>query len=83
MFGVCMDILVQFGVVSEEIVCEMVVGVIENFSVDWVILIIGIVGLGGGLFFKLVGIVCFGWCCCGGMFGSEIRFFFGECRSIW
>lgn len=54
------------GVVSEEIVLEMVFGVLVCFGVGVVVVVIGIVGLFGGIEGKLVGIVWIGWKCCGG-----------------
>lgn len=47
--------------VSWEIVLEMVFGVLVNFGVGMVVVVIGIVGFGGGSFDKLVGSVWIGW----------------------
>lgn len=50
------EIFEKYGVVSEEVVREMFVGL----KIDIGILIIGIVGLGGGIKDKLVGFVYIG-----------------------
>lgn len=57
--GVCIVILEIDGVVSEVIVCEMVVGILQYFGGDIVVVVFGIVGLGGGMLEKLVGIIWF------------------------
>lgn len=59
MIGVCEEILVQYGVVSEFVVVEMVIGVLKVVCVDFVVVISGIVGLDGGSEEKLVGMVWF------------------------
>lgn len=57
MLGVNYEILEIYGVVSEEIVIEMVKGVMKLMNFDCVVVILGIVGFIGGIFDKLVGII--------------------------
>lgn len=83
LFGVCVQILEQFGVVSWEIVLEMVFGVLVNFGVGMVVVVIGIVGFGGGSFDKLVGSVWIGWKQCGGYVCVQFFQFDGDCEVIW
>lgn len=59
MIGVCEEMLVQYGVVSEFVVVEMAIGVLKVVCVDYVVFISGIVGLDGGSEEKFVGIVWF------------------------
>lgn len=58
--GVKNEILDKYGVVSEEIVMEMVIGIVKIVGIDVSIVIIGIVGLGGGIKEKFVGLVYVG-----------------------
>lgn len=55
--GVDFSVLELEGVVSEVIVCVMVVGVFIILGVDVVIVVLGIVGFGGGMLEKFVGII--------------------------
>lgn len=59
-FGVDLEIIEYCGVVSEVIVEVMVLGVKERLGIDWGIVIIGIVGFGGGMEEKFIGIVYVG-----------------------
>lgn len=55
-----LEIIEYCGVVSEVIVEVMVLGVKERLGIDWGIVIIGIVGFGGGMEEKFIGIVYVG-----------------------
>ena len=62
MLDVDVEILEQFGAVSEQTAFEMVNGVIQNSHSDIAVSITGIAGPAGGTVEKPVGMVCFGFC---------------------
>jgi nicotinamide-nucleotide amidase len=61
MLDVDVEILEQFGAVSEQTAFEMVNGVIQNSHSDIAVSITGIAGPTGGTVEKPVGMVCFGF----------------------
>ena len=62
MLSVPLEILEQFGVVSEETAAAMAKGAVENSHADYSVAITGIAGPDGGSEEKPVGTVCFAWC---------------------
>ena len=62
MLGVLLQTIEQSGAVSEEVVCEMALGVLEHSPADVAVAISGIAGPGGGSVDKPVGTVWFAWC---------------------
>ena len=61
MLDVDVEILEQFGAVSEQTAFEMVNGLIQNSHSDIAVSITGIAGPTGGTVEKPVGMVCFGF----------------------
>lgn len=61
MLGVRYETLENHGAVSEETVCEMVHGALENSRATMALAISGIAGPGGAVAQKPVGTVCFAW----------------------
>ncbi|RUM76063.1 MAG: damage-inducible protein CinA [Candidatus Thioglobus sp.] len=61
MLDVDVEILEQFGAVSEQTAFQMVNGVIQNSHSDIAVSITGIAGPTGGTVEKPVGMVCFGF----------------------
>ena len=61
MLDVDVEILEQFGAVSEQTAFEMVNGVVQNSHSDIAVSITGIAGPTGGTVEKPVGMVCFGF----------------------
>ena len=59
--GVNESTISNYGVVSEQVVKEMVVGVCDATSSECAIVTSGIAGPGGGTLQKPVGMVCFGF----------------------
>lgn len=57
LLGVLMEMFEKRGVVSEEMVIEMVKGVMKVLKIDCVVVMFGIVGFSGGIEEKFVGIV--------------------------
>lgn len=82
LLGVKESILVGYGVVSDVVVWEMVLGVLWVVNVDFVVLISGVVGFDGGIIEKLVGIVWFVFVICDGEVSVIKKFFFGDCDEV-
>ena len=61
LLGVSAETLDRYGAVSEQVVQEMVAGVLQNSHAQWVLAISGLAGPGGGSREKPVGTVCFAW----------------------
>ena len=61
MLSVPLEMLEQFGAVSEETADAMVKGAVENSRADFGVAITGIAGPDGGTEEKPVGTVCFAW----------------------
>jgi nicotinamide-nucleotide amidase len=61
MLGVQQKTLALDGAVSEAIVCEMVIGALQNSDADCAIAVSGIAGPTGGTAEKPVGTVCLAW----------------------
>ena len=61
MFGVRAETLAQFGAVSEQVVIEMVEGVVKVSGVDIGVAVSGVAGPGGGSDDKPVGTVWVAW----------------------
>lgn len=59
--GVSADTILTYGVVSEEVACEMAKGVAEAAKSEIGVGITGVAGPGGGTAKKPVGMVCFGF----------------------
>lgn len=59
--GVSPDTIAKHGVVSEEVVAEMAIGVAKEAGSETGISVSGIAGPGGGTDKKPVGMVCFGF----------------------
>ena len=62
MLDVDVEILEQFGAVSEQTAFQMVNGLVQNSHSDIAVSITGIAGPTGGTVEKPVGMVCFGFC---------------------
>ena len=82
MLGVLPETLEKFGAVSEQTVCEMAVGALENSHAQITIAISGIAGPGGATPLKPVGTVCLAWGMKGGEVRSEIRYFSGNRQDV-
>ena len=61
MLGVKESTLEAHGAVSEQVVCEMVIGVLGRSNADLAVAVSGIAGPGGGSLAKPVGTVWFAW----------------------
>ncbi len=59
--GVSADTILKYGVVSEQVACEMAAGVAKNAKSQVGVGITGVAGPGGGTDKKPVGMVCFGF----------------------
>ena len=53
--------MIEFGVVSCEVVEEMLLGVLKKFDSDFAIAVSGVAGPDGGTESKPVGTICFAW----------------------
>jgi PncC family amidohydrolase len=60
--GVKADTILANGVVSEEVACEMALGVSKVAKSEVGVGVTGVAGPGGGTAKKPVGMVCFGFC---------------------
>lgn len=58
--NVSKDTMIQFGVVSKEVVAQMLVGAVEKFDADYAIAVSGVAGPTGGTKDKPVGTVVIG-----------------------
>lgn len=61
LLGVPLELITQFGAVSEEVAHAMVIGALSHSQGSIALSVTGIAGLGGGSPEKPVGTVCFGW----------------------
>ena len=82
MLGVAAFTLDTYGAVSEQVVAEMVEGVLERSNVDIALSISGIAGPGGGSPEKPVGMVCFGWQRRGTEPLTDIQYFHGDRHAV-
>ena len=82
MLGVAAITLDTYGAVSEQVVAEMVEGVLERSNVDIALSISGIAGPGGGSPEKPVGMVCFGWQLRGAEPQTDIQYFRGDRHAV-
>lgn len=62
LLGVSADTILSNGVVSEEVACEMALGVSRVADSEVGVGVTGVAGPGGGTAKKPVGMVCFGFC---------------------
>ncbi|MDC7242874.1 MAG: CinA family protein [Sphaerochaetaceae bacterium] len=58
--GVDKDTIIEYGVVSKEVVSQMLQGIISKFDADYAIAVSGVAGPGGGTKNKPVGMVVIG-----------------------
>ena len=82
MLGVRGDTLEQYGAVSQAIVEEMVLGVLEHSNADIATAVSGIAGPGGGSPEKPVGTVWLAWGSRKGSVISELRHFTGDREQV-
>jgi len=82
MLGVAAITLETYGAVSEQVVAEMVGGVLQRSNVDIALSISGIAGPGGGSPEKPVGMVCFGWQLRGAEAITDIQYFKGDRNTV-
>eukprot|EP01155_Anaeramoeba_flamelloides_P018151 Anaeramoba_flamelloidesa5692_39.p1 GENE.a5692_39~~a5692_39.p1 ORF type:complete len:167 (+),score=2.25 a5692_39:97-597(+) len=61
--GVLKDTIIEFGVVSKEVVSQMLDGIINKFEADYAIAVSGVAGPNGGTKEKPVGMVVIGVMC--------------------
>ncbi len=72
--GVSKDIILKYGVVSEEVTYEMALGGARLANSDIAIAVSGIAGPTGATKTKPIGMVCFGYYVCGKVYTETINF---------
>ena len=72
--GVRSDIIEQYGVVSEEVACQMAEGTAGEAGSEIGVGITGVAGPGGGTARKPVGMVCFGFYIDGAVYAATKQF---------
>ena len=82
MLGVSLSTLDRFGAVSEETVCEMALGVLNNSPAQFSLAVSGIAGPTGATDGKPVGTVWFGWAIRGGAVVRECCCFAGDREKV-
>jgi len=82
LLGVSAETLDRYGAVSEQVVQEMVAGVLQNSHAQWVLAISGLAGPGGGSREKPVGTVCFAWAGTDGWMMSQRYCFDGDREEV-
>ena len=82
MLGVSSETLDQYGAVSEQTVCEMVLGALKNSHAQVAIAVSGVAGPDGGSEKKPVGTVCFAWAIKAGELIAETKLFVGDRHAI-
>ena len=82
MLGVRQETLESAGAVSESVVTEMVVGVLERSNASIAVSISGVAGPGGGTVEKPVGTVCFGFASSDGWLSTETCVWQGDRKQI-
>ncbi len=82
MLGVEMELLDQFGAVSEPVVREMALGALANSPADVAVAVSGIAGPGGGSAEKPVGTVWFAWALPGQDAVSRREIFSGDREQV-
>ena len=82
MLGVKGATLERFGAVAEEVVREMVEGVLARSHAQIAVAVSGVAGPGGGTPDKPVGFVCFAWGMKDGKPRSETRRFSGDREAV-
>lgn len=82
MLGVNPKAIMEFGVVSEEVVMQMAEGALENSNADISLAITGIAGPTGGTIEKPVGTVCFAWASVNAKTIVKLQHFSGDRAEI-
>jgi len=82
MLGVSMKTIETFGAVSEETVCEMALGVLNNSPARFSLAVSGIAGPSGATEGKPVGTVWFGWATRDGQVVAECCCFDGDREAV-
>lgn len=82
MLGVRAATLAEFGAVSEQTVCEMAQGALNNSHAQIGLAISGIAGPGGATLDKPVGMVCFAWAVIDVPVRSRIEHFLGNREAV-
>ncbi len=80
--GVSKQTMIDNGVVSIEVVNEMLDGVIKKFDASYAVAVSGVAGPGGGTKDKPVGMVVVGACTSNGLKDTQIYHFKGDRISV-
>lgn len=80
--GVKKETMIEYGVVSKEVVTQMLEGVLKKFNADYAVAVSGVAGPSGGTKYKPVGTVVIGAMTKSGKKSIEMHLFHGERKDI-